>query len=596
MLEELELRNLGPIVHALITPSAHMTAITGETGAGKSMLLSAIKLISGAKADVARISPDAKEAWVQGVFSVPKSSEVATLVHQANIELESSENDCTKSDMYIARTVPQTGRSRATLSGFAVPKTLLEEICSHIITIHGQSDQLRIATSVKQRELLDAVANNSELLQQYMQAYRLWISAQETCNRLANQASSARQRADYLRESLTRIRDVNPQPHEDEELHSRRDRIEHAAQIIHAVSTALSSLDMSQLDYSASSSSLDARGLIDQAAQALRSIRVDNSLNQVAQQLDDIHAQLDDIVMQLAQQLDIDSSDEDLDALNARIHDITELTRRWGPTLDDVLDWAEKAQFELEDLDDSPEAIKRARETCNQRYAEALEIAQQLHDVRVKAGEKLSNDVSEELASLAMSGAQLHVQVNSREESGGETTWLDAHGFDEVEFLFQPFPSSPDLPMGKSASGGELSRLMLAMELVVAKLSKHDNAMMTFIFDEVDAGVGGVAAVELGKRLAQLAQHAQVIVVTHLPQVASFADVQFAVQKKAVMGKVIDANSACIQSVATTVTKLEGAVREQEIARMLAGSESQTSLEHAHELLTNSRKMLDGLA
>lgn len=589
MLEELEIRNLGPISHALITPSAHMTAITGETGAGKSMLLSAIKLISGAKADPARISPDSKEAWVQGVFSVPKSSKLSDSINQAGVELETSENNENKLDMYVARTVPKSGRSRATISGCGVPKTLLEEICSQLVTVHGQSDQLRIATSAKQRELLDLVAQNNELYQQYSKAYQALKEAQSTYNRLTNQASSARQRADYLRESLTRIRELNPHPHEDEELLAKRERIEHSAQIINAVSTALASLDSSQIDYSAMSQSSDASSLIDKAAQALRNLQVGDSFNALADQLDNIHAQLDDVVMQLAQQMDVDLCEEDLDALNARIHDITELTRRWGPSLDDVLDWAEKAQFELEDLDDSPEAIDRAKDACNKRYCEALDLAKELHNTRVEAAEKLSSEVSSELYSLAMPGAQLKVSVSLKNEDLSGSVALDSSGIDDVEFLFRPFPASPDLPMGKSASGGELSRLMLAMELVVAKFSEHDEENMTFIFDEVDSGVGGVAAVELGKRLAQLAKHAQVIVVTHLAQVASFADSQFAVQKSSLNSEV----SGDLQCVNTAVTYLDAQAREQEIARMLSGSESQTSLEHARELLETSRKMID---
>lgn len=593
MLEELEIRNLGPISHALITPSLRMTAITGETGAGKSMLLSAIKLISGSKSDSARISPNAKETWVQGVFSIPKSSEVEETVNQAGIELETSEIDETKSDMYVARTVPKQGRSRATISGFAVPKTLLEDVCSQMVTIHGQSDQLRIATSAKQREILDLVAKNSELANKYFQAYQALKDAQETCNRLENQESSARQRADYLRESLAQIKQVDPKPNEDEELRSKRERIENSAQIINAVSTALSSLDSSQIDYSASSSSLDARELIDQAAQALRNIRVDNSFGKLAQQLDDIHAQLDDIVMQLAQQIDFDASEEDLDSLNARIHDLSELTRRWGPTLDDVLNWAQKAQFELEDLDDSPEAIERARAACNKRYDEAFDLAKKLSATRVKAAKKLSDDVTSELSSLAMDGAQLNVRVNSRSENQDGFVDLDSNGIDDIEFLFKPFPASPDLPMGKSASGGELSRLMLAMELVVARMREHDDKNMTFIFDEVDAGVGGAAAVELGKRLAKLAKHSQVIVVTHLPQVASFADAQYAVQKNISPVNNGDFES---QEADTTVNLLEGESRELEIARMLAGSNSKTSLEHAHELLETSRKIIDDAA
>lgn len=589
MLEELEIRNLGPIAHALITPSAHMTAITGETGAGKSMLLSAIKLISGSRTEVARVSPNAKEAWVQSVFSLPKTSEVANIISQAGINLEISESDSTQLDMYVSRTVPKEGRSRATISGCAVPKTLLETVCSQMVTIHGQSDQLRIATNAKQREILDLVAQNNDIFEQYQNAYKDWKDSQNLLNKLENQESSARQRADYLRESLNRIHDINPRHHEDEELKNRRDRIENSAQILRAVSTAIASLDSSQIDYTASESS-DAGMLIDQASQALRTLKVDKSFESIANQLDDIHAQLDDIVMQLSQMLDVDANEEDLDALNERIHNLTEITKRWGPTLDDVLDWAEKAQFELEDLDDSPEAIARAREDCNKKYNKALEIAIRLTETRKIAAKKLNDAVSEELSFLAMSGAKLNVNVNSHKKDDSGIIQLDSNGADDVEFLFKPFPASPDLPISKSASGGELSRLMLALELVIAKFSEHDERIMTFIFDEIDAGVGGKTAVELGKRLSQLSKHAQVIVVTHLAQVASFADEQYAVQKN-----IVDSSDTDSQVADTTVIRLDNESREQEIARMLSGSESQTSLVHARELLLSSGKIADGI-
>ena len=193
-----------------------------------------------------------------------------------------------------------------------------------------------------------------------------------------------------------------------------------------------------------------------------------------------------------------------------------------------------------------------------------------------------------------MPGAQLIITVNKRCEDLSGSIPLDANGCDDVEFLFRPFPASSDLPMSKSASGGELSRLMLAIELVIAKLTDCDEENMTFIFDEVDSGVGGVAAVELGKRLAQLSKHAQVIVVTHLAQVASFADVQFAVQKNLVENGDNSENSSFAKVANTSVIELNDLMREQEIARMLDGSESKTSLEHARELLNASRKIIDG--
>ncbi|MFU0552984.1 DNA repair protein RecN [Gardnerella vaginalis] len=591
MLEELEIRNLGPISHAVITPSYGMTAITGETGAGKSMLLSAIRLISGGKADSSRIVSFASESWAQGVFSVSKSGIVSNLLQESGIDVEESEGDDSKIDVYVSRTVPKSGRSRAVVSGCSVPKTLLDKICSQTITIHGQSDQLRIATSAKQREFLDSISCDSKELQEYSVAFKEWQDAVESYNRLINQESSSRQRADYLRESLEKIRQIDPKRNEDEELKAKRDRIENAAQIVGAISEAISSLDASQIDYGAIDS-VDALHLVDNASKAIRSIRVDGDYSAIANQLDDISSQISDIVMQLAQQLYVDESQEDLDAINNRIHDLSDLTRRWGPQIDDVLEWAKKAQFELEDLDDSPEAIDRAKKACDKYYSNAKNLADKLYDLRKSAAEKFSFEVSKELESLAMQDAQLLIKVNRRKVDETGVVDLDSHGLDNVEFLFKPFPSSDYLPMGSSASGGELSRLMLAMELVAAKFNNSDSHSMTFIFDEVDAGVGGVAAVELGKRLAQLAKSSQVIVVTHLAQVASFADVQFVVRKSFSDSSVSGDSSNDFDSslvVDTTVTKLDDSQREQEIARMLSGSQSQASLEHARELLKTSK-------
>lgn len=588
MLEELEIRNLGPISHAIITPSKGMTAITGETGAGKSMLLSAIKLISGGKADLAKVAASADESWAQGVFSIPKSSAAAQLLQESGINADESEDDDSKEDVYISRSVPKSGRSRAVISGCSVPKSLLENVCLQTITIHGQSDQLRIATSAKQREFLDSISCNSKELQDYESAFNKWQNAVEAYNRLINQQSSSRQRADYLRESLEKIRQIDPKPNEDVDLKAKRDRIENAAQIVRGLGEAISSLDASQIDYGAIDS-VDALHLVDNAAKAIRSIMVCGDYSAIANQLDDISSQISDIVMQLAQQLDVDDSQEDLDAINNRIHDLSDLTRRWGPQIADVLDWAKKAQFELEDLDDSPEAVARAKDLCEKSYRDAEKLAEALYNTRKAAAKKFSDEVSKELESLSMPDAQLLINVSKRAKNQDGKFDLNVHGLDSVEFLFKPFPASNYLPMGSSASGGELSRLMLAMELVAAKFNHSNNQSMTFIFDEVDSGVGGVAAVELGKRLALLAKSAQVIVVTHLAQVASFADVQFVVRKKieGLADSGVD-SSADSGFADTTVSKLDDLGRQSEIARMLSGSQSQASLDHAKELLENS--------
>lgn len=565
MLEELEIHNLGPIRSALIAPAGGMTAITGETGAGKSMLLSAIRLISGGPSDGGRVSVGASEAWAQGVFEVASSPAAVAAAHEAGFEPEDGE-------LFLSRKVPASGRSRSMLSGRSVPRSVLGSIAAELVTIHGQADQLRIASSTRQREFLDRYAGDDVALVAYGKAWNALRAMDERLKRLSSQESSMRQQADYLRESIERINRIDPQPGEMAELRARRDRIENAAEIAEGVNRALSALDASQVVDDVESSS--ATDLIDRASQALRAIHVDGVFSELADRLDSISTDLSDVVFTLSGEVDNDLGMEDLDAINGRIHELDELVRRWGPELSDVIAWRDQAVFDLEDLDASPEKVSQLQAEREKLFGEALKAARAVSKRRAAAAKELAAKVTAELESLAMSGSKLEIHVSEREH-------LDASGADGIDFLFTPFPGSPQMPMGKSASGGELSRLMLALELVAAE--KHVVAggsvpPMTFIFDEVDAGVGGKTAVELGARLAKLAQSAQVIVVTHLPQVASWADEQYVVAK----GEMDDG------SIATTINQVRGEARVHEIARMLSGSESEASLEHAEELLKSS--------
>lgn len=587
MLEELEIRDLGPIRHALLTPAPGMTAITGETGAGKSMLLSAIRLISGETADSGRVSSGAQKAWAQGVFAVGSDGardgnlsgtvmpDVMRIAKDSGVEPEDGE-------LFLSRIVPRTGRSRAVVNGRSVPRAVLGELSSALITIHGQADQLRIASSSRQREFLDMVAGDDHELDEYRKAWNALCSLDDRLQRMEHQEASARQRADYLRESIDRINRVDPRSGEDEELKSRRSRIENAADIIQGVSGALSALDASQIGVDTESDS--ASELINHAVQSLRAIRANGNFHELADRLEAINEDLSDVTYSLGRELDVEDDTGDLDQLNARIHDLGELTRRWGPTLDDVIAWRDKAVFELEDLDASPEKVAELRKQRQQLYDEAVAAASSLSRARVRAAESLASTVTGELSSLAMDGAVLNIEVRPRRLDGNAPTGpLDANGIDDIAFLFTPYEGAPELPMGKSASGGELSRLMLAMELSAADRHTAEANPMTFIFDEVDAGVGGKTAVELGRRLARLAKTAQVIVVTHLAQVASWADTQFVVTKEPP-----DADDDAA-GVITTVEQVHDDARVREIARMLSGSESETSLDHARELLESSK-------
>ncbi|MEE4089576.1 DNA repair protein RecN [Bifidobacterium longum subsp. infantis] len=594
MLEELDIRNLGPIREATIAPAAGMTAITGETGAGKSMLLSAIRLVSGGAAESSRVSAGADEAWAQAIFAL--ADDAVTSEHSGDTDdtgdADDSDSGLTGAaaavakahdagvdpedgELFLSRTVRASGRSRAVLGGKSVPRSVLGAIAGELVTIHGQTDQLKIAASARQREFLDRVAGDEAELAAYRKAWDALTAMDERLERLRSQESSARQQADYLRESIDHINRTDPQPGEDEELKARRERIENAADIAQGVGSALGALDASQVDVDATDGA-SAVELINHAVTSLRAIRVGGTFAEQADRLESINADLGDVVFALSQELGDEGSVEDLDQITA-VSTSLATSPVGGPTLADVLAWRDKAAFDLEDLDASPEKVAELESERQTLYDAALAAADVLSAARVAAAADLGARVTEELGSLAMLGASLEVRVTPRDKADDP---LGPYGRDDIAFLFTPFEGSPQLPMGKSASGGELSRLMLALELVAA--DTRGGADQTFIFDEVDAGVGGKAAVELGKRLARLARSAQVIVVTHLAQVASWADAQFVVTKEPP-----DADDDDL-GVVTTIAEVNGETRVHEIARMLSGSESEASLDHARELLKES--------
>lgn len=566
MLEELELEDLGPIRHAVIRPAAGMTAITGETGAGKSMLLSALKMVSGGAADPSRVRPGASKAWAQAVFEVAPGSAALRVAQDAGIGADDGE-------LFLSRSMPSSGRSRAVMGGKSVPRSLLASVAGELVTIHGQAEQLRIASGARQREFLDRYAGDDAVRGAYAECWQRYVEADGKLERLQRQQAQMRAQADYLRESIAAIDRIGPHEGELEELKEQRDRMEHAADITSGAMNALMALDPSSYGCDAAG----ACDALDAAIEALAGARCGDAFAKV---LDTLHAAretVSDAMYALGSFTQDGREEASLDAINGRIHELSGLVKRWGPTLGDVIRWRDQAAFDVEDLDASPERIVELEEARDNAYADALKAARRLSSARAKAAKELSRHVGKELKELAMASSALDVRVTAR--CGAQA--LDVNGIDDIEFLFTPFPDSPALPMGKSASGGELSRLMLAMELAVAEracTAEAPGERMTFIFDEIDAGVGGKAAAELGKRLARLAKTAQVIVVTHLPQVASWADAQFVVAKGTQAGG----------ETSTTVNRVDGADRVGEIARMLSGTASQASLRHASELLTQS--------
>lgn len=568
MLTELRIRRLGVIDDAELVLHPGLTVLTGETGAGKTMVLTALGLLLGGRAEAATVRADAERAEVEGVLDVAGLDAVATRVGDAGAELDDTQ-------LVVARTISATGRSRALLGGRTVPTAVLVEIADDLVAVHGQSSQVGLVRATRQRSLIDTFGG-SDLLAVRDEVGRLHARLGEVEAELAEIRTQSRERAreaDRLRHGLAEIEQVAPQPGEDEALAADEARLAHADRLREAGMLARAALAGDDGVEGA-----DALSLVAAARQSVDGARdLDPALAELADRLASASYALVDVAADLSSYLaDLDLDPARLAAVSQRRAALAHLYRRYGDDAAAVLTWAEQSAQRLLLLDDDE---SRQSELSAERAVLRSDLAVQasrLSALRSAAGERLASAVTHELASLAMPTATFGVALRDREDADGieidgRALACTANGVDEVEFTLSAHPSAPARPLGKGASGGELSRTMLALEVVLAAA----DPVPTLVFDEVDAGVGGRAAVEVGRRLARLARHAQVLVVTHLPQVAAFADHHYVVAK--------DTSG---QVTASGVRRVDDADRMAELARMMAGLEaSDAALEHARELL-----------
>ncbi|MFC7330567.1 DNA repair protein RecN [Marinactinospora rubrisoli] len=558
MLEEVRIQGLGVIDDAVLELSPGFTVVTGETGAGKTMVVTGLGLLFGGRADPQRVRPGAERAVVEGRLTVPPDGRVAERVAEAGGELDDDV-------LILTRSVSAEGRSRATLGGRSAPVSLLAYLADDLVAVHGQSDQQRLLRTDRQRAALDRYAGErlAATAGGYAAAYRRHREVADTLAELTTRARERAQEADLLRFGVEEITAADPKPGEDAELLAEETRLAHADALRVAATTAHEVL----VGDPASDVEIDVTALLASARQALAAVREhDPALAAVADRLDEVGYVLSDAATELASYREsVDADPARLAAVQERRSLLTQLGRKYGPTTDDVLAWAEDAAKRLAELDGDDERIEELREEEAAQRRRMTELADRLTEIRTEVAERFGAAVTEELTALAMPHARVSVRVTTGEEFG-------PHGRDDIELLLAPHPSAPPLPLNKGASGGELSRVMLAIEVVFAGA----DPVPTFVFDEVDAGVGGKAAVEIGRRLARLARRAQVIVVTHLPQVAAFADAHLVVEKS---------NDGMVT--ASGVTRLDRSGRVRELSRMLAGLEdSELGRAHAEELLT----------
>ncbi|RLK49741.1 DNA repair protein RecN [Microbacterium telephonicum] len=567
MIEQMTLRDLGVIADATLPIGPGFTAITGETGAGKTMVVTGLGLLLGARADSAAVRGGADAARVDGLWIVPEDGPVAERVQEAGGELEPL-GDGT-AELYLGRSLSAEGRSRATVGGRSAPAGVLADLADLLVVVHGQSDQLRLKSAAAQRDALDRFGGESvaAALASYRDAYRRWRSAASELENLTADRAARRREAEDLRAVLDEIEAVDPQPGEDVQLAQRAERLAHAEDLRVAAATAHEAL-------SSEDDRADVTGLLADARRALeRAAASDATLGDLGAQLEELGYRVADLSAELSAYLaDLDEAGpHELAAVEERRAALTALLRG-RDSLDEVLALRETGSRRLLELDDDGDRAARLETERDVARAELDTVAATLTAARTTAAAALSSAVTAELRHLALPDAQLVVAVEEGAETGA--------GRDEVTLLLAPHPGATARPVARGASGGELSRVMLAIEVVLAAV----DPVPTFVFDEVDAGIGGAAAIEVGRRLAQLARSSQVIAVTHLAQVAAFASNHLTVVK-----------SHDGSVTASSVQTLAGADREAEMARLLSGMpDSAAALEHARELLSLADPRLIG--
>jgi DNA repair protein RecN (Recombination protein N) len=589
MLEEVRITGLGVIDDAMLELSPGFTVVTGETGAGKTMVVTGLGLLFGGRADPARVRPGAQRAVVEGRLTIEPGSKVAREVDDAGGELDDE-----GAALVISRSVSAEGRSRAHAGGRSVPVSLLLSLADDLVAVHGQSDQQQLLRAGRQREALDAYAGPelAHVLADYQRVYQRHRDARAELAELTTKAREREMEAAGLRQALTEVEALDPAPDEEVQLRTEEERLGNAESLRAAATAAHEALlgDPSAGAYDQP----DATALVGGARQELEAVREhDPALGNLADRLSEASYLLADVAGELASYTEaLDADPARLAAVQERRAALGRLVRTYGARAaaglaaqpgqpggpdadllagDDpagdlavVLAWTKPAAARLVELEGDDERIAGLAEEEAALAAQVAELAAALSALRHDAAEKFSRDVTGELSALAMPHASLVAVVQPLDEPG-------LHGADDVELRLAAHPGAPPLPLNKGASGGELSRVMLAIEVVFAGA----DPVPTFVFDEVDAGVGGKAAVEIGRRLARLARLAQVIVVTHLPQVAAFADNHLVVMK---------ANDGLVTS--SGVVRLDQNGRVRELSRMLAGLEdSEFGRAHAEELL-----------
>ena len=562
-LEEISIRSIGVIEHSTLEISPGLTVLTGETGAGKTMILTALNLILGGKSDSSLVRKGSERLVASGCFSVPKSLQDSFEEHGLQVE---------DGKFILTRTVNADGKSKATSNAISVPSSALAAASENLVEVHAQAANLNMTKAAKQRDLLDRFGGKElhAALVNYQSELANYHELKSRISAMKKSIDSRDAQLSELREFAAEMSKLKLKRGELQEITTEIARLSSVEDLRLAAQNASSVIEEEE------SGSLTTLGI---TRKSLDSVRAkDPQIEELYQKVSEAFFLVDDAKSVLASYIaNIEADPARLDYLNARKAEINALIKKYAGTqsgdgeLVSLIERFERSKNAIADLEGGDERLKELETELVGIKKKLVAAAKSLTSIRSDSATKLSKEVTKEIQQLSMPHTSFHCQVQSADYNALKESDFTALGCDEIAMLIQGHKDGPLVPLAKGASGGEMSRVMLALEVVLAAT----HPVGTYVFDEVDAGVGGKAAIEVGRRLHALSQHAQVIVVTHLPQVAAWADSHFVVTKNS-DGSVTESN----------VRKVVKEDRVEEIARMLAGMESSTSArEHATELL-----------
>ncbi len=572
MLSELHIQNFAIIDKLDLTLGPGLIILTGETGAGKSIILDAVEMVIGGRADTTVVRTDAPAAVVEATFKLSGAEKDAVNAILQREELLDDPDYVT-----LSREVRREGRNIARVNGRSVPVALLKEIGSSLVDIHGQSEHLSLLDPRAHLGLLDRFADVSKPLADYRRTYEHLMGVRAELRDLRTAQADADRRVDMLTFQAEEIEEAKLKPGEDVELRKERDRLANAESLAAFAQQALEVLDEGSQESAAASD------LVGQASRALAGLaKIDTAQSELADQAALLEDQLSELVRSLRDYLEeIEYNPKRLDEVEERLNLIHNLTRKYGGEIAAVIKFGEEARKQLETISTAAERIAALEGEEDKLLQTLAKQGQALSDKRKQAAEKLGQGIETELDDLKMAAARFGVDFQTRPDPNGiplpdgSRVAFDQSGYDRVEFLVAPNPGEGLKPLAKIASGGETSRLMLALKDILARADE----IPSLIFDEIDQGIGGRVGLVVGFKLWHLARNHQVFCVTHLPQLAAFGDEHFQVQK------LIQDNRTL-----TRVERLDGEPQLLELSQML-GEVGEGTLRSAHELMQVARQM-----